>query len=143
MQGLVTIRSFGWVRQYTGKNLMHLDSAQKPSYLLNCIQRWLNLVLDLVVGVLTVLLVVLAVVLREKINPSLLGLALVNMMSLGINMKGIIMNWSILETSLGAITRIKNFSENTPTEVLRGETPAENWPTRGDIDIRNVAVQYE
>ena len=99
----------------------------------------------MVVGVLTVLLVVLAVVLREKIDHSLLGLALVNMMGVGWSMKTVIQQWSVLETSLGAVTRVRDFSRNTPSEVLPKEktVPAEMWPARGDIDIRNLVVQYE
>ncbi|UKZ70396.1 uncharacterized protein TrAtP1_011377 [Trichoderma atroviride] len=57
INGLATIRAFGWILPYSTKSLSLLDSAQKPSYLLNCIQRWLTLVLDLVVAILTILLV--------------------------------------------------------------------------------------
>ncbi|KAL6875382.1 P-loop containing nucleoside triphosphate hydrolase protein [Trichoderma longibrachiatum] len=145
INGLATIRAFGWTHPYSRKNLALLDRAQKPSYLLNCIQRWLTLVLDLVVAVLTVLLVVFAVVLRGRLNPSLLGVALVNMMNLGLNLKGIILAWSQLETSLGAVTRIKNFEETTPSELLPEETfvPPEEWPSRGSIDFVNLSVQYD
>ncbi|EGR49492.1 uncharacterized protein TRIREDRAFT_60116 [Trichoderma reesei QM6a] len=145
ISGLATIRAFGWTHPYSRKNLALLDSAQKPSYLLNCIQRWLTLVLDLVVAVLTVLLVVFAVVLRGKLNPSLLGVALVNMMNLGLNLKGIILAWSQLETSLGAVTRIKNFEETTPSELLPEENyvPPEEWPSRGSIDFVSLSVQYD
>ncbi|PTB69610.1 P-loop containing nucleoside triphosphate hydrolase protein [Trichoderma citrinoviride] len=145
MHGLATIRAFGWTHPYSRKNLALLDSAQKPSYLLNCIQRWLTLVLDLVVAVLTVLLVVFAVVLRGKLNPSLLGVALVNMMNLGLNLKGIILAWSQLETSLGAVTRIKTFEETTPSELLPKENyvPPAEWPSRGSIDFVNLSVQYD
>ncbi|KAL6878945.1 P-loop containing nucleoside triphosphate hydrolase protein [Trichoderma novae-zelandiae] len=145
ISGLATIRAFGWTHPYSRKNLALLDSAQKPSYLLNCIQRWLTLVLDLVVAALTVLLVVFAVVLRGKLNPSLLGVALVNMMNLGLNLKGIILAWSQLETSLGAVTRIKRFEETTPSELLPEEnyTPPEEWPCQGSIDFVNLSVQYD
>ncbi|KAL7945596.1 P-loop containing nucleoside triphosphate hydrolase protein [Trichoderma barbatum] len=145
INGLATIRAFGWTHPYTAKNLALLDSAQKPSYLLNCIQRWLTLVLDLVVAALTVLLVVFAVVLRGKLNPSLLGVALVNMMSLGLSLKGIILAWSQLETSLGAVTRIKNFEETTPSELLPEEnySPPEEWPAQGSLEFVNLSVQYD
>lgn len=145
IHGLATIRAFGWIRPYVEKNLILLDNAQKPSYLLNCIQRWLTLVLDLVVATLTIILVVLAVTLREKMNPSLLGIALVNMMELGNNMKGIILYWSILETSLGAVARIRTFSEKSPTEVnpVEDTTPGENWPKQGTLELQNLSVQYE
>lgn len=145
IHGLATIRAFGWTRPYVDKNLRLLDDAQKPSYLLNCIQRWLTLVLDLVVAFLTVLLVVLAVVLRKSIDSSLLGIALVNMMALGENMKGIVLQWSTLETSLGAVTRIRDFSMNTPSENLPREdnVPDEKWPAKGTLELKNVSVQYE
>ncbi|RSL69474.1 hypothetical protein CEP54_002250 [Fusarium duplospermum] len=145
INGLATIRAFGWIQPYTDKVLLRLDDAQKPSYLLNCIQRWLTLVLDMVVAFLTVILVVFAVTLREKINPSLLGIALVNMMRLGANMKGIILYWSILETSLGAITRIRAFSSDAPNEQKPGEDkqPGEDWPSTGKLEVKDLDVQYE
>ncbi|KAM0216210.1 hypothetical protein ACHAQI_002626 [Fusarium lateritium] len=145
INGLATIRAFGWTQPYTDKVLTRIDEAQKPSYLLNCIQRWLTLVLDMVVAFLTVILVVFAVTLREKINPSLLGIALVNMMRLGTNMKGIVLNWSILETSLGAVARIRMFCSAAPTEQKIGEDsePGEHWPRDGGLEVQNVDVQYE
>ncbi|PHH66890.1 hypothetical protein CDD81_5242 [Ophiocordyceps australis] len=143
--GLATIRAFGWTRPYTEKSMKLLDNAQKPSYLLYCIQRWLTLVLDLVVAGMTILLISLAVVLRTKVDPPLLGIALINMMSLGDNLKGIVLQWSTLETSLGAVTRIKDFSENTPSENLAQEKriPDADWPARGVIDVQNVSVRYD
>ncbi|UNI18710.1 hypothetical protein JDV02_004963 [Purpureocillium takamizusanense] len=145
INGLATIRAFGWIGPYVEKGMDLVDNAQKPSYLLYCIQRWLTLVLDLVVAGLTILLVASAVALRGKVNPSLLGIALVNMMDLGNNLKGIVLQWSTLETSLGAVTRIKNFSENAPSESLPEETrvPSARWPGRGDLELRNVSVQYD
>ncbi|KAM0479830.1 hypothetical protein ACHAPX_004407 [Trichoderma viride] len=145
INGLATIRAFGWILPYSTKSLILLDSAQKPSYLLNCIQRWLTLVLDLVVAILTILLVVFAVTLRGKLNPALLGIALVNMMNLGLNLKGIILAWSQLETSLGAVTRIKTFEETTPSELLPHEnyTPPEEWPSQGSLEFIDLSVQYD
>lgn len=145
INGLATIRAFGWTQPYTDKVLTRIDDAQKPSYLLNCIQRWLTLVLDMVVACLTIILVIFAVTLREKINPSLLGIALVNMMRLGTNMKGIVLNWSILETSLGAIARIRMFCSSAPNEEKPGEnnSPEEGWPRYGGLEVKNVDVQYE
>jgi len=43
------------------QNLTLLDTSQKPFYLLFCIQRWLALILDLLVMVLAVVLMVLVV----------------------------------------------------------------------------------
>jgi len=49
-----------------------------------------------------------------------------------------------METSLGAISRLRNFNIQTATENLPGETnePAESWPENGNIEIRNVNAAY-
>lgn len=49
LNGLVTIRAFGWTEDFQENNLRLLDASQKPYYLLFCIQQWLALVLDLMV----------------------------------------------------------------------------------------------
>ena len=56
MDGLTTIRVFGWQSAFVQKNHDLLDASQKSFYLLYCIQRWLNLVLDLLVAGLAVVL---------------------------------------------------------------------------------------
>jgi ATP-binding cassette subfamily C (CFTR/MRP) protein 1 len=61
LQGLVTIRAFGWANNFEERNLLLLDTSQKPYYLLFCIQRWLALMLDLVVMVLGIILMILVV----------------------------------------------------------------------------------
>lgn len=78
--GLITIRSFGWEPQFQNRNAVLLDDSQRPYYLLYCIQRWLTLVLDLIVGAEAVLVVGLAVGLRHSTSPGLLGVSLNNVM---------------------------------------------------------------
>lgn len=78
INGLATIRAFGWsnFNQVLSNEL--LDSSQQPAYLLRMIQSWLALVLDLVTTFLALLVVTLAVVLRS--NAGYAGIALVNIM---------------------------------------------------------------
>ncbi|KAI0906085.1 P-loop containing nucleoside triphosphate hydrolase protein [Ustulina deusta] len=145
LSGLVTIRAFGWTGGYTNKTNKLLDQSQKPFYLLLCIQRWLVLVLDLVVAGLAVLLVGLAVALRSKINPGFLGIALVQLTSLSHALTSLVQFWTLLETSLGAISRIKDFSETTPSEATAeesGESPS-NWPHHGALTFDSVSASYE
>lgn len=78
LSGLVTIRAFGWSDYFKELNLKLLDVSQKPYYLLFCIQRWLALLLDLMVAVMAVILMILVVKLRTDISGSFVGLALLN-----------------------------------------------------------------
>lgn len=78
LTGLVTIRAFGWADNFQQKNLSLLDVSQKPYYLLFCIQRWLALILDIIVTALAVILMILVVKLRAGISGGFVGLALLN-----------------------------------------------------------------
>jgi ATP-binding cassette subfamily C (CFTR/MRP) protein 1 len=78
LSGLVTIRAFGWTDKFKELNLKLLDVSQKPYYLLFCIQRWLGLLLDLLVAALAVILMILVVKLRTGVSGSFVGLALLN-----------------------------------------------------------------
>jgi len=144
LSGLTTIRAFGWASTFEERNFELLDASQKPYYLMFCIQRWLALILDMLVAGLAVVLVALIVKLRHQISAGYVGLALLNVMNFNSLLAGIIENWTSMETSLGAISRLRNFNIQTATENLPGETnePAESWPENGNIEIRNVNAAY-
>ncbi len=76
VRGLETIRAFAWEKESRFKNHELLDRSQRPYYLLFCIQRWLNLVLDLIVAAEAILVVALALGLRTTTNAGLLGVSL-------------------------------------------------------------------
>jgi ABC-type multidrug transport system fused ATPase/permease subunit len=123
-----------------------LDTAQRPYYLLLCIQRWLSLVLNLIVAAVTVLLVGTSLALRNRVDSGLLGIALVMMMDLGLVLSELIQNWTLLETSLGAISRIKEFAEDTPNEegdtVARTGYELPGWPTRSEIAFKDASIAW-
>lgn len=145
LSGLITIRSYSWTGTYAAKCIHLLDASQKPYYLLLCVQRWLVLVLDLVVAGLAVIIVGMAVGLRSRINPGFLGLALVNMMSLSHALTNLVQYWTNLETSLGAIARIKDFAESTPAEGTPDESSGHldpEWPRSGALRFEGVSASY-
>lgn len=103
--------------------------------MLLCAQRWLNLVLDIVVMALATVVVTLAVMLRSSTSSSLLGVALNNILGFNQLLSYCITSWTTLETSLGAITRVKSFVETTPYENKLG-TAADHGPIRGRLTYR-------
>jgi ATP-binding cassette subfamily C (CFTR/MRP) protein 1 len=144
LNGLVTIRAFGWSKDMEKRNMALLDASQRPFYLLYCIQRWLALVIDLLVAALAVLLVALIVRFRNGSDAGLVGVALLSIMSFNESLTVVILNWTALETSLGAISRIKSFVGSTSSENLLQEcqeVPAE-WPANGSITVSNISAAY-
>jgi ATP-binding cassette, subfamily C (CFTR/MRP), member 1 len=145
IQGLTTIRAFGWDESYIQKNHALLDSSQKPYYLLFCVQRWLVLVLALIVSGLQVLFIGLAIALRTRVSASLVGLAVTQITTLTEVISNLVMQWTELETSLGAVTRISRFIQETPQENHMGEggDAMAGWPEAGSIFFENISATYE
>lgn len=144
LDGLSTIRAFGWEQRFKNISNRYLDASQQPYYLMYCIQRWLNLVLQLIIGAMAVLVVGLAVGLRNTTNAGNLGIALTTILSFNTNIQFLLTWWTTLQTSLGAISRTKNFSEQTPTEDKLEETfvPNKYWPSKGGIEFQAVSASY-
>lgn len=122
-----------------------IDESQKPFYALYSIQVWLNLVLGLIIAGLTTTFVVLIVELRSTLPTAFTGIALHNIAGLGSAMETTILLWTQMEMSMGAIARIKDFEETTPSENLANETqsPPQSWPQSGDVKVENLCVTYE
>ncbi|KAL3955773.1 hypothetical protein ACCO45_011336 [Purpureocillium lilacinum] len=114
-------------------------------YLLVMVQRWLVLVLDLVTAALALLVVGFAVRLRGSVSVGLTGVSLVQLISLSETLNMLMQFWTSIETSIGAVARIKQFAEETPEESRPGEdlTPPEDWPSQGHLVISNLSASYE
>ncbi|KAI1841042.1 hypothetical protein JX266_012761 [Neoarthrinium moseri] len=145
LNGLATIRAFSWEKDLIAKADERLDYSQKPFYLLYSIQRWLNLVLDLVVACLAVVVIAVAVALRSSTSVGFAGVALFNIMTLSAALKSAITSWTLLETSIGAVARVKMYEQSTPDENLGDEKqqPPPAWPTSGTIAFNNVTAAYK
>ncbi|UKZ85058.1 uncharacterized protein TrAFT101_000933 [Trichoderma asperellum] len=144
LSGISTIRAFGWQKQAILKNHQLVDRSQRPFYLLIMVQRWLVLVLDLTTTALALLVVGFAVKLRGSVSVGLAGVSLVQLISMSETLNMLIQFWTSIETSIGAVARIKQFAEETPNESLPGEDqePTADWPNRGHVVIRDLEASY-
>jgi ABC-type multidrug transport system fused ATPase/permease subunit len=106
------------------------------------IQEWLNLVLGLVVMSLAVIMVTLSVQLHS--NSAFAGASLYSLITFGENLAGIVLYWTRLETSIGAIARLKTFNETVQAEDRDGEdeVPPEQWPQNGVVRLEGVSASY-
>ncbi|KAH5699701.1 hypothetical protein HBI44_063230 [Parastagonospora nodorum] len=145
LSGLVTVRAFQWEFQHLSRFLDMLKKAQRPFYLLYCVQRWLNMILDMVIGGMAVLLVTIAIKTKGTVDPGMTALALTNLVGFSQMLKQLITAWTLLETSMGALARVRAFTAAVETENLPGEDkPApENWPRFGGIEFRSVVASHK
>lgn len=145
ISGLTTVRAFGWQRALELKNRLLLDESQKPFYLLWAVQRWLQLVLDLLVAAVAVMLIILIVELRGVLSGPSVGIALLNVILFSQHLKLVIQYWTMLETHIGAVCRVKNFIATTVSEDTDAEhnAPPPDWPSRGAIAFNAVSASYD
>lgn len=106
------------------------------------IQQWLQSVLHLVITLLATILIALATQLQSGAGFTSIGL--ISLMSIGEYLSAIIISWTSLETSIGAVSRLKSFSEGVKSEDLPGEDQEcpQFWPRLGALEIVHVSASY-
>lgn len=141
LNGLITIRAFGLQHSFQEEHQQLLQTSQRPYYFLFVIQRWLILVLDLLVAGIAVLLVILSVFI-PNIGP--IGVSLISLITFSQQLAELINFWTSMETSIGAVTRIRSF-EKAPTEELPREerSPPLTWPSEGHVVFQDASMAYE
>ncbi|GAB7351827.1 hypothetical protein MBLNU459_g2390t2 [Dothideomycetes sp. NU459] len=142
VSGTVTIKAFGWTDAYREKNAVLLENSQTPYYLMESVQQWLSLVLNLVVAGLATVVMIIAVKLRDSVDAGYLGLAMLSIMDLGMYLELMVTSWTTLETSLGAITRMRAFMDSMPPEEEGSIVPPPDWLASGGVSIKNLTASY-
>ncbi|OHE95683.1 hypothetical protein CORC01_08967 [Colletotrichum orchidophilum] len=163
LSGLVTLRAHALTTPSISHSHTLIDRSQRPFYILLLTQQWLTLVLDLTTTALALLVVGLAVRLRASVSVGLTGVSLVQLISFTETLKMLIQFWTSLETSIGAVARIKKFAEETPDEVgndalkrkltiqsvggqeqpMPETTMIQGWPSHGAIELHKVVAYYD
>lgn len=144
VQGAPTIRAFGWGREIALQNVGTLDGSQRPYYLLLCLQRWLNVVLNLLIAAIAVGTIGLAVLYRDTTTGGQVGMALNVILVANATLLSLVTAWTDLEISLGAVARLKEAETETPREDQPGECelPPSKWPSRGEVVLSGVTAAY-
>ena len=145
IEGIEITRSFGWSKAVVQENTQRVDTFQRTAYLLMCLQGWLNLVLDLLGAAVASGIVAIAVFLRGTISGAQVGIALNIMLVANTTLLKLVESWTGLETSLGPINRSNTLEASITSESLEGLhlEHAENWPSKGDIQFKDVTASYQ
>lgn len=66
-------------------------------------------------------------------------------MTLSQSLSGIVRFYAALETSIGAVARLRNFTTKTGTEsVLHDDVKLDRqWPSKGVIEVQGVWAAYK
>ncbi|KAH7015725.1 P-loop containing nucleoside triphosphate hydrolase protein [Ilyonectria destructans] len=144
VEGIVTIRSFKWQFAMEMKNLQYLNSSLRTLYMLLCLQRWLTLVLELIISVIAIGLISIILTRTDTTTGGGIGVALNLILAANSTLVRLVESWTGLEISLGAISRLGAVEAYTPREERESpkHIPDPAWPMKGDVRIRNLAAGY-
>ncbi|KAI7337080.1 multidrug resistance-like protein [Hortaea werneckii] len=144
LSGLPTIRAFGFEQDAMKHTIGLLEASQQPFYLLLCVRRWLGFVLDSIIACLVILIVVFALKVGSSASAGLTGAALVTVIACNQTLANLVESWTMMETCLGAVQRIKEFSEQKPSQPENNEreVPFEGWPDQGCVEFNNYSGSY-
>ncbi|KAJ5498183.1 ABC transporter integral membrane type 1 [Penicillium expansum] len=128
ISGLTIIRAFGWQADFDHRNR----------------ERWLNLVLDLVVAAVAIMVVAIGVRTQGQVDAGFMGIALVNIVQLSISIKAFPLTGPIWKSPS---VRYLAFGHSLDAPLSNadetGTALSAGWPEKGRIEFQNVTAQYE
>ncbi|KAK2600278.1 hypothetical protein QQS21_004997 [Conoideocrella luteorostrata] len=139
--GAATIRTLGWQPQYQKRNYEFIDQSQRPAYLQHCIQNWLGFVLGMLITVIAAVLVAVIVTRKEKFSAGNAGVSLVMIMIFNSILTKMIKTWTMMESSIGAVARVKSFGADTESEETGSSKAqvAQDWLTQGNVEFKDCS----
>ncbi|KAF7349689.1 hypothetical protein MSAN_01695700 [Mycena sanguinolenta] len=146
VSGLITIRALGVEKHFEAQNDHYLDRSQIPFYYRFAGICFLRTFLSFISFIIATGLSALAVGLRHSTSPSSLGLALAGLTSMTGQMSELLMNFSSLENSAVAVSRIHEIATLPAEEDPGLDTPddslSEKINVRGTVAFESVRLQY-
>ncbi|OAR00024.1 hypothetical protein LLEC1_00470 [Akanthomyces lecanii] len=141
--GLRHIKAMGWQLRNFKVGLALLDTSQKTVYTASCLKGWLGLAVNMLVCGVCHVLTSLSLERRATTPVPAIGLSYLILITLGRSLGGFFDNWADLDNSVKALSRLRDFMEDTPTEpdLPHVNLPA-HWPHRGQIELKNVTAKY-
>jgi ABC-type multidrug transport system fused ATPase/permease subunit len=108
-----------------------------------CLQRWLNIVLDLLVAGIAVGVISIAIAFRGSMTGGQIGVALNMILLVNKTLLTLVTSYTNLEISLGAIARLKETIQETPQEDgLEEDYAIQGWPSAGAVKVDDLEVSY-
>ncbi|CAL5035557.1 unnamed protein product [Urochloa decumbens] len=143
--GAPTIRCFKKEKEFFQKNLVAINSSLSMSFHSYAANEWLGFRLELIGTLVLSITAFLMISLPSNfIKKEFVGMSLSHGLALNSLVYFAISTSCMLENDMVAVERVNQFS-NLPSEAackIEDNLPSSNWPTRGDIDIKDLKVRY-
>ncbi|KAL6650385.1 hypothetical protein ACP70R_009310 [Stipagrostis hirtigluma subsp. patula] len=143
--GATTIRCFKKEKEFFQENLGRINSSLRMDFHNYAANEWLGFRLELIGTLVLSITAFLMISLPSNfIKKEFVGMSLSYGLSLNSLVYFAISISCMLENDMVAVERVNQFS-TLPSEAawkIEDHSPSPNWPTHGDIDIKDLKVRY-
>lgn len=98
----------------------------------------------MLITVIAAVLVAIVVTWKDKFSTGKVGVSLVMVMTFSSVLMRMIKTWTIMESSIGAVARVKRFVADTESEE-KSSCKAEvtqDWPTQGNVEFKSLVAAH-
>lgn len=103
----------------------------------------------MLITAIAVVLVAVVVTWKDKFSAGNVGVSLVMVMTFNSVLMRLIKVWTTMESSIGAVARIKGFVADTDSEEngrhnaeVAQDWPAQGWPAQGSIEFKSLVASH-
>ncbi|KAF8939485.1 hypothetical protein BGZ47_008153 [Haplosporangium gracile] len=144
VNGLTTIRAYGFERRFQAKNLSNLDDNNRAFYWLSSVGRWLGWRLDLTSALVSFCTGLLILQRWDQIESGWAALCLSYSTMFNSCVAWMIRSYALNEMNMNSLERVieyMNVEEEAPA-IIEDSRPPASWPHAGQILIEHLTVKY-
>ncbi|XP_028088748.1 ABC transporter C family member 3-like [Camellia sinensis] len=145
ISGSTTIRSFDQEPRFKELSMKLIDAHSRPKFYSAAAMEWLCFRLDVLSSITFAFsLVFLISMPTGAIDPSVAGLAVTYGLNLNMLQVWVIWNLCNLENKIISVERIFQYTsiQSEPPLVIEENRPDSQWPSHGDVHIKDLQVRY-
>ncbi|KAK3844230.1 MAG: hypothetical protein J3R72DRAFT_482430 [Linnemannia gamsii] len=144
LNGLPTIRAYGFEKRFLSKNLINQDNNNRTFFLLWSTNRWLHWRVDIAGALVAFTTGVLILQNFDSIEPGWAALSLTYSLMFTGTIVWLIRIYAQNEMNLNSVERVAEYMnlEEEPAAIIEGSRPPESWPYAGEIVVDHLTMKY-
>ncbi|KAF8933797.1 hypothetical protein BGZ47_010698 [Haplosporangium gracile] len=144
LNGLITIRAYGFEDRFLAKNLVTLDDNNRTFLLLWSCNRWLHWRVDATGALVSFSTAMLILQNWDTIEPGWAAMSMSYSLMFTLMTVWVIRIYAEIQINLNSVERVVEYMdlEEEPPAIIEGSRPPAAWPYAGEIVIDHLTMRY-
>ncbi|KAF9901083.1 hypothetical protein EC991_006548 [Linnemannia zychae] len=144
LNGLITIRAYGFEQRFLAKNLVTLDNNNRTFLLLWSSNRWLHWRVDATGALVSFSTAMLILRNHDTIEPGYAAMSMTYSLMFTMMVVWMIRIYAEIQINLNSVERVVEYMdlEEEPPAIIEGSRPPAAWPYAGEIVIDHLTMRY-